>query len=188
MAHSSESFARMFRLCIAAVAVAALITFAAPATAVDGHPPKRAKVKVGRSEAGVRLGQRVRVTKRGHLRGAVVRRWGRVKYGYCFEGATCSWNIPGRGSVSIEVSRNRVAILSTTAPRWSTNRGVHPGSTFAKARSAYPAAVYRTVCLPPYGAPASGLLLSHNGSKTLFETGSRGSAVDSIYVIGKPLC
>jgi hypothetical protein len=171
------------RTAAAVLLAAAMAAGAAPAQA---RPPRRAAIVDGVGMAGVKVGATVAL-KRGakpqRVTSGPMRAWGPV-LGFCFEGTSCAWRIPGGATVSAEIGAadNRLTHLSTTSRAWRTERGVHAGMPAATAQARYPDATReRTCAISPYGAEFDALVLRASNRTTAFVVAA--GRVASIWVV-----
>jgi hypothetical protein len=89
------------------VAAALCSTLVGGVQAATARPPTNARIDVGRSMAGVRLGQPARyVADENRVESEVLDGWGPVR-GFCFEGDFCGWRVPGGGGVTVILNAGR---------------------------------------------------------------------------------
>jgi hypothetical protein len=137
--------------------------------------------------AGVKLDQPGRVSRdESHLLGPVVRNWGAPELNRCFQRYECSWKVPGGGVVSVDVDSHRVAVVRTTARRWSTDRGIKVGSSEAELLSAYPHAIEGEACTVK-GTHDGLFVVGPKGNTTMFEINRLKSSVRVITILAYDL-
>lgn len=123
----------------------------------QAKPPRRATIVEGVGMAGVRVGSKIaldRSASRPRVTSGPMSSWGPV-HGFCFEGSSCAWLIPGGGQVLAEIGTrdNRLSHLTTSGPEWRTRRGVGPGTPVDVVRRRYRGETRKRSCeVSPYGA------------------------------------
>ena len=151
------------------------------------RPPRQATVIEGVGMAGVRIGTRApldREARPQRVTSGVMRAWGPVGLdGFCFEGSSCSWAVPGGGRVTVEIGvlDDRVSQTMTTSRAWRTRRGVRVGMSVGTVRDRYRGERReRRLEFGPYGVVIDALVLQTTNRTTAFEI--RGSRVVAIWV------
>jgi hypothetical protein len=169
------------RASLVPVLLLAAATAGAAASTAAAAPPKTARITLGVGMAGARINQVTSdVRADGTLGPAPFSSWGKLVGAFCFEGTACSWNVPGGGGVQLDRTGtgHRVLSLGTTAPGWTTSKGVGPGTTVTTLRLRYSPLVRMTTCdIGGFGAPRTGY---RYGKHAFFETA--GGKVRAVFV------
>ena len=165
----------------------------------NARPPRRAAIIENVGMAGVRVGSILDMRDgsiidqqagpdASPVRSGPMRLWGPVPppLGYCYEGQSCDWNIPGGGRVFAEIGTldNKLRELRTTSRRWKTRRGARVGMSTLAVRRLYGGRLrhyQRTCAIGGYGNELEVLALVGRHRTTAFEV--RDGRIDEIAVL-----